>query len=68
MEWQQLVSLAIVASAAGLLVWSKVRRHKFSLARATHCGCAAVSQTASQSSIVFRARKGERPEVRVRMR
>ncbi len=68
MEWQQLVSLMIVASAAGWLAWSKVRRHKFSLERATHCGCAAVSQTAPQSSIVFRARKGQRPEVRVRMK
>jgi hypothetical protein len=68
MEWQQLVSLVIVASAAGLLVWSKVRRQKFSFERATHCGCAAVSPTASQSSIVFRARKGGRPEVHVRMR
>jgi ABC-type nickel/cobalt efflux system permease component RcnA len=68
MEWQQLVSLMIVASAAGLLVWSKVRRQKFSLERQAHCGCAAVSQSSPQSSIVFRARKGQRPEVRVRMR
>jgi len=67
MEWQQLVSLVIVASTAVLLVWNKVRRHKFSFARATHCGCAA-SPSAPQGSIVFRARKGHRPEVRVRMR
>jgi len=68
MEWQQLVSLLIVASAAGLLVWSKVRRHKFSFERQAHCGCTAVPPSFPQSSIVFRARKGQRPEVRVRMR
>jgi len=68
MEWQQLVSLMIVASTAVLLVWSKVRRQRFSFARETHCGCAAASQSATQSSIVFRARKGQRPEVRVRMK
>jgi hypothetical protein len=68
MDWQQLVSLAIVASATVLLVRSKFRRRKFSFARATHCGCAAVPAFSPQSSIVFRARKGARPEVRVKMR
>jgi hypothetical protein len=68
MDWQQLVALVIVASAAGLLAWSKLRRHKFSFEQDTHCGCAGVSQSSPQSSIVFRARKGQRPEVRVRMR
>ena len=68
MDWQQLASLVIVASAAALLAGSKFRRRKFSFERQTHCGCAAVSQSSSQSSIVFRARKGERPEVRVRMK
>jgi hypothetical protein len=68
MDWQQSVSLAVVASTAVLLLRSKLRRRKFSLQRDTHCGCAAVQTTTPQASIVFRARKGERPEVRVRMR
>ena len=68
MDWQQLVALVIVASAAGLLGWSTFRRRKFSFEQATHCGCAGVSHGSTRSSIVFRARKGERPEVRVRMR
>jgi len=63
-----MVSLVIVASAAGLLGWSRFRRRKFSFEQGTHCGCVAVPQSAPQSSIVFRARKGERPEVRIRMR
>ncbi len=63
-----MVSLLIVASAAGLLGWGRFRRRKFSFEQATHCGCATVSQSSRQSSIVFRARKGQRPEVQVRMR
>jgi hypothetical protein len=68
MDWQQLVSLVVVASAAVLLAGSKLRRRKFSFERDTHCGCAAVQESSPQSSIVFRARKGARPEVLVKMR
>jgi hypothetical protein len=68
MDWQQLVSLVVVASAAFLLVGSKYRRRKFSFERDTHCGCLAVQESSRRSSIVFRARKGARPEVLVKMR
>jgi hypothetical protein len=68
MDWQQLVSLAVVASAAVLLLESKFRRRKYSFERDTHCGCAAVQESSPQSTIVFRARRGERPRVLVRMR
>jgi hypothetical protein len=68
MDWQQTVSLVIVASAAVMLAGSKFRRRKFSFERGTHCGCAGVEASSPQSSIVFRARKGQRPEVVVKMR
>ena len=68
MDWQQTVSLVVVASAAGLLMGSKFRRRKFSFERDTHCGCVAVQESSPQSSFVFRARKGQRPEVVVKMR
>jgi hypothetical protein len=68
MDWQQLTALTIVAATAVLLLRSKIRRRRFSFERDTHCGCAGAPQSASQSSIVFRARKGERPEVLVKMR
>jgi hypothetical protein len=68
MDWQQLVSLVVVASAAVLLAGSRLRRRKFSFERSTHCGCAAGQASAPQGSIVFRARKGARAEVRVKMR
>jgi hypothetical protein len=68
MDWQQLVSLLIVAFAAVLLLGRKFRRQRFSFERDTHCGCSANPQSAPQSSIVFHARKGCRPEVLVKMR
>ena len=68
MDWQQLVSLAIVGVTAALLLWSKFRRRKFSFERDTHCGCAAGHRQSPQHSIVFHARKGERPQVLVKMK
>jgi hypothetical protein len=68
MNWQQAVSLAIVASVAGLFLWGQFRRRKFSFARDTHCGCSMHGQSETKSSIVFHARKGERPEVVVKMK
>jgi len=68
MDWQQLIALLIVATAAALLLWSKVRRRKFDFHRDTHCGCSAPAGDGAQSSIVFHARKGERPRVTVKMK
>jgi hypothetical protein len=68
MDWQQTVSLVIVVSAAVMLVGSNFRRRRFSFERDTHCGCAGVPESSPQSSIVFRARRGQRPEVLVKMR
>jgi hypothetical protein len=68
MDWQQLVSLVLVACAAVLLLGSRFRRRKFTFERGTRCGCAAVPAFSPQSSIVFRARKGERARVLVKMR
>ena len=70
MDWQQLVSLMIVAAAGTLLLVGRFRRPRFSFQRDTHCGCAAMPQSGPQSSssIVFRARKGHRPQVLIQMR
>jgi hypothetical protein len=68
MDWQQLVSLMIVAAAGGLLLAGALGRRRSIFQRGMPCGCAAVSQSAPHSSIVFRARKGERPLVFVRMK
>lgn len=66
-NWQQTISLMIVAVAAGALLWGRFRRRKFSFERDTHCGCSAQHSGGSQQSIVFHARKGARPEIHVKM-
>jgi len=68
MDWQQPVSLLIVAASAVGLVGSKLRRRRFRFNQAGHCGCSVVAGSLPQSSIVFRARKGKRPEVLLKMR
>ena len=63
-----MVSLMIVAAAAALLLAGKLRRRKFGFECQTGCACATSSQAASQGSIIFHARKGQRREVVVKMR
>ena len=67
-DWQKIVSLGIVGIAAAALLWSKFRRRKFSLQRDTHCGCSSASDTNPQSTMVFRARRGEKPQIIVKMK
>jgi hypothetical protein len=55
--------LMVVAATAAALLWGRFRRRKFSFARDTHCGCSTSGPPSAQGSIVFRARKGERPQV-----
>lgn len=64
MDWQQTTALVIVGVTASLFVRSRFRRRKFSFERDTHCGCSGGS--APGSSILFHARKGERPQIVVR--
>jgi hypothetical protein len=68
MDWQQLVSLTVVGAAAGLLLRGKFRRRRFSFERDAHCGCSAGRNFVPPPAIVFRARKGERPQVFVKMK
>ena len=65
-DWQTVVSLVIVAGAAGGLLWAKFRRRRFDFHRDTHCGCAAPDASNSGQTIIFRARKGEVPQVIVK--
>lgn len=68
MDWQQIAALLIVALAAGLLAWGRLRRRRFRFGRDTHCGCSGVEKTAPQSSIIFHARKGEPGRITVKMK
>jgi hypothetical protein len=51
-----------------IVLRGQFRRRKFSFERDTHCGCSAHGQSGTKNSIVFHARKGERPEVVVKMK
>jgi hypothetical protein len=66
MDWQQVVSLTIVSAAAALLLRDRFRPRKFSFQRDTHCGCSTTGGAAPQHTIIFRARKGERPQVLIK--
>ncbi len=68
MDWQQVITLTIVVATAGIFAWRRFRPRKFDFHRDTHCGCSGGSQTTEKSSIVFHARKGERPEITVKMK
>jgi len=67
-NWQQIISLSIVAAAAVMLWRSKFSRRKFSFERDTHCGCSASVHARPQHSVIYRARKGCRPEIIVKMK
>jgi hypothetical protein len=69
MDWQQLTALAVVAMTAGIFAWRKFRpRKKTMFGHDGHCGCGGANQPPEKSSLVFRARKGERPQVTVKMK
>lgn len=63
-----MVSLLIVGAAAALLLKGRLGKRKPGFERGRACALAATSGPLSQSVIVFRARKGQRPEVLVKMK
>lgn len=64
-DWQTVVSLLLVAAAAIGLLWGRFRKRKKHFHRDSPCGC--VSEPSNpQQSIIFRARKGERPQIIVK--
>ncbi len=68
LDWQRVLSLLIVGGAAVMLARSRFVRRRFRFQREGHCGCSAVATSAPKGSIVFRARKGERHQVQVKMK
>ncbi len=69
MDWQQAVSLSIVVATAAIFIWLAFRPRKFSMKKGSPCGCDSSHSSAPQrGSITFHARKGERPEIIVKMK
>ena len=67
MDWQQIVSLMIVGITAVAFLWSKARSTGLA-SRAIPVAVVRAGPATPQNSIVFRARKGGRPQIVVRMK
>jgi hypothetical protein len=67
MDWQQTAALAIVGVTGALFVRARLRRGKSKLPCNSGCGCAA-SASPPRESVVYHARKGERPEIFIKMK
>ena len=67
MNWQQLISLLIVATTAALFLRARLQRPKFSFARATHCGCHSHRPARPPHSVILRKRKGGPSEIIVKI-
>jgi hypothetical protein len=68
-NWQELLALGIVAVTAGLFVRSWVAgRRGGKLTAKGGCGCSGSGGLQGGNSVVYRARRGEKPEVVVKMK
>ncbi|PAW91528.1 MAG: hypothetical protein B9S33_00640 [Pedosphaera sp. Tous-C6FEB] len=67
MNWQEIVALGVVGSAAFLLLRPLLRPPAPLRSPANPCGCSAVGAGGNKASIIVRSRKGERPQVILRM-
>jgi hypothetical protein len=66
MDWQQIVALVIVAVTAALFIRARLRRRKGGLPCGSQCGSA--SNISARPTVVYHARKGERPKILVKMK
>ena len=66
MDWQQIIALAIVAVTAGLMAWFRFRPRRLGRGHGACCGCSSGADSVPRETVVFHARKGERPQIIVR--
>ena len=67
MNWQEIAALGIVSAAAFLLLRPLLRPPAPLRSPANPCGCGAVGAGGNKTSIIVRSRKGERPQVILRL-
>jgi hypothetical protein len=67
MDWQQPTALMIVAGTAGVFLWQWLRPKYFGRKKSSVCGCSSPSQKDHPPSVIYHARKGERPSITVKM-
>ncbi len=66
MVWQETAALSIVGLTGVTFVWRAWRARRFRTSEATRCECGSVGGVNSAPSVIYRARKGERPQILVR--
>jgi hypothetical protein len=67
-DWQQIVVAVVVLVTVALFVRHFLRLRNAPPGVGHDCGCSRGSGPAEKSSIIVRGKKGERPEVVVRMK
>lgn len=68
MDWQQITALSLVALTAAWMVRSRLRRRLVrGKGRGTCPGCGG-GASGPQETVILHARRGERPEIRIRPR
>jgi len=66
MDWQQTAALGIVVGTAGVFLWGKLRR-RHSMGSKPFCG-GCPDKTPPAKSITYRTRKGQCPEIIVKLK
>ncbi|MBK9137970.1 MAG: hypothetical protein IPM17_04305 [Verrucomicrobia bacterium] len=70
MDWQQVIALLIVGGTVGAIVWRGWKRRRGGAAGACPgggCGCGGATSQ-DKPRIIYRARKGQRPEIILKSR
>jgi len=66
MVWQETAALSIVGVTALVFAWRALRSRRFRAVAATPCACGHGGQGSRGVAVTYRARQGERPQIRVR--
>lgn len=72
MDWQEIAALTMVGATAAAFVWRKLRPPVLKFQRGSlqdsHCGCSTASIASPRQTIIYRARRGQTPQVIVKTR
>jgi hypothetical protein len=67
MDSQEIIALGIVAATAGIFLWNRLQKRS-RLHGGHACNCSHQGSHTTQPSILYSARKGERPVITVKSR
>jgi hypothetical protein len=68
MAAQEFAALAIVAVTAGIFAWRLLRPRQFHSRKGSACGCPGSSSAPPTERIIFKARKGQTPQILITSR